>query len=152
MAILLPMRSTCSPAAKISWACAAAAPAARPFEVVDEIQREAQTRYSAEEHALQQKLKATEAKLAGLTGKDQAETPATLSPEQTKAIEQFRADMLQTRRQLRDVQAALRSNIQDLKNGLEFLDIALIPIIVAVVAVIVGMVRVRRRRRRTAEA
>ena len=125
--------------------------AARPFEVVDEIQREAQTRYSAEEHALQQKLKATEAKLADLTGKDQADTPATLSPEQTKAIAQFRVDMLQTRRQLRDVQAALRSNIQSLKNGLEFLDIALIPIIVAIVAVIVGAVRLRRRQRRTAE-
>jgi uncharacterized membrane protein len=59
--------------------------------------------------------------------------------------------MLQTRRQLRDVQGALRSNIQSLKNGLEFLDIALIPIIVAIVAVIVGAVRLRRRQRRPAE-
>ena len=126
--------------------------AARPFEVVDRIQREAQTRYSAEERALQQKLKATEAKLADLTGKDQTDTPATLSPEQTKAIEQFRGDMVQTRHQLRDVQAALRSNIQELKDGLEFLDIALIPIIVAVVAIIVGAVRLKRRRRRVVEA
>jgi ABC-type uncharacterized transport system involved in gliding motility auxiliary subunit len=125
---------------------------ARPFEVVDEIQRKAQARYSDEEHSLQQKLKATEAKLADLTGKDQTETPANLSPEQTKAVAQFRVDMLQTRRQLRDVQAALRSNIQHLKDGLEFLNIALIPIIVAVIAVIVGVVRVRRRRRRIAEA
>jgi ABC-type uncharacterized transport system involved in gliding motility auxiliary subunit len=124
--------------------------AARPFEVVDEIERNAQARYSAEEHALQQKLKETEAKLADLTGKDQTETPANLSPEQTKAIAQFRVDMLQTRRQLRDVQAALRSNIQRLKDALEFFNIALIPIIVAAVAVILGAVRVRRRRRRTA--
>jgi ABC-type uncharacterized transport system involved in gliding motility auxiliary subunit len=126
--------------------------AARPFEVVDRIQREAQMRYSAEERALQQRLKATEAKLADLTGKDQTDTPATLSPEQTKAIEQFRGDMVQTRHQLRDVQAALRSNIQELKDGLEFLDIALIPIIVAVVAIIVGAVRLKRRRRRVVEA
>jgi ABC-type uncharacterized transport system involved in gliding motility auxiliary subunit len=126
--------------------------AARPFTVVDRLQREAQARYSAEEHALQQKLKATEAKLADLTGKDETDTPANLSPEQTKAIAQFRADMLQTRRQLRDVQAALRSDIQRLKGGLEFLDIALVPIIVAVVAVIVGAVRLRSRRRRTSDA
>jgi ABC-type uncharacterized transport system involved in gliding motility auxiliary subunit len=126
--------------------------AARPFEVVDRIQREAQARYSAEEHALQQTLKGTEAKLANLTGKDQADTPAALSPEQTKAVEQFRADMLQTRRQLRDVQAALRSNIQWLKERLEFFDIALIPIIVAGAAIVVGAVRVRRRRRRAVEA
>ncbi|MBV8119939.1 MAG: Gldg family protein [Alphaproteobacteria bacterium] len=125
--------------------------AARPFEVVDEFQRKAQARYSAEEHALEQKLKATEAKLAGLTGKDQTETPANLSPEQTKAVAQFRLDILQTRRQLRDVQAALRSNIQRLQEGLEFLDIAMIPIIVAVIAVVVGVVRMRRRRRRIAE-
>jgi uncharacterized membrane protein len=101
---------------------------------------------------LRQKLKGTEAKLADLTGKDQADAPATLSPEQSKAIQEFRADMLQTRRQLRDVQAALRSNIQQLKEAVEFLDIALIPIIVAVVAIVVGAVRLKRRRRRMVEA
>ena len=126
--------------------------AARPFEVVDEIERKAQARYSAEEHALQQKLSATETRLAELTGKNQTDTPSNLSPEETKAIAQFRVDMLQTRRQLRDVQAALRSNIERLKDGLEFFDIALIPIIVAVIAVIVGVLRLRRRRRRIADA
>jgi ABC-type uncharacterized transport system involved in gliding motility auxiliary subunit len=125
---------------------------ARPFEVVDEIERNAQARYSAEERALQQKLKATETQLAELTGKSQTDTPANLSPEETKTIAQFRIDMLQTRRQLRDVQAALRSNIRDLRNGLEFLDIALIPLIVAALAIVVGAVRRSRRRRRVAEA
>ena len=126
--------------------------AARPFEVIDEIERQAQTRYSAEEHTLEQKLKATESQLAELTGKNQTDTPANLSPEETKTIAQFRVDMLQTRRQLRDVQAALRSNIQHLKDGLEFLDIALVPLIVAALAIVVGWVRRRRRRRRLAEA
>ena len=125
---------------------------ARPFEVVDRIQRDAQEHYSAEERALQQKLKDTQAKLADLTGKDQANAPTTLSPEQTKTIEEFRADMLQTRRQLRNVQSALRSDIGRLKGMLEFLDIALIPVIVAAVAVILGIVRLKRRGRRAAEA
>ncbi|MBV8131176.1 MAG: GldG family protein [Alphaproteobacteria bacterium] len=125
---------------------------ARPFQVVDRIERDAQERYSAEERALQQKLKDTQAKLADLTGKDQANPPTTLSPEQTKTIEEFRADMLQTRRQLREVQSALRSDIGRLKAALEFLDIALIPIIVAAVAVILGVVRLKRRSRRAAEA
>jgi ABC-type uncharacterized transport system involved in gliding motility auxiliary subunit len=124
--------------------------AARPFEVVDRIQRDAQERYSAEERGLQQKLKDTQAKLTDLTGKDQANAPTTLSPEQTKTIEEFRADMLQTRRQLRNVQSALRSDIGRLKGLLEFLDIALIPIIVAAVAVILGIVRLKRRGRRAA--
>jgi gliding motility-associatede transport system auxiliary component len=125
---------------------------ARPFEVVEQIQSEAQARYSAEEHTLQAKLKDTQAKLASLTGKDQAEAPKTLSPEQTKAIEEFRAELVQTRRQLRNVQAALRSDIGRLKTGLEFVDIALIPIVVAVIAVVLGAIRLRRRQRRTAQA
>jgi ABC-type uncharacterized transport system involved in gliding motility auxiliary subunit len=125
---------------------------ARPFQVVNRIERDAQERYSAEERALQQKLKDTQAKLADLTGKDQTNAPPTLSAEQAKTIEEFRGDMLQTRRQLRDVQSALRSDIGRLKAVLEFLDIALIPIIVAAVAVILGVVRLKRRSRRAAEA
>ena len=124
----------------------------RPFEVVERIQSEAQARYSDKERALQAKLKDTQAKLASLTGKDQANAPASLSEEQTKAVEEFRADMVQTRRQLRDVQAALRSNIGHLKTGLEFLDIALIPIIVAAAAIVLGALRLRRRSRRITEA
>ncbi|MBO0735049.1 MAG: GldG family protein [Alphaproteobacteria bacterium] len=124
---------------------------ARPFDVVEDIQNRAEARYSAEEHALQTKLKDTRAKLESLTGKDQATAPTSLSAEQTKAIEEFRADMVQTRRQLRNVQAALRNDITRLKVGLEFFDIALIPIIVAVVALILGAVRLRRRSRRMAE-
>jgi ABC-type uncharacterized transport system involved in gliding motility auxiliary subunit len=125
---------------------------ARPFEVVERIQTEAQARYSAEERALQARLKDTQAKLASLTGKDQANAPANLSAEQTRAIEEFRSDMVQTRRQLRDVQAALRSDIGHLKTGLEFFDIALIPIIVAAAAIVLGALRLRRRSRRIREA
>jgi ABC-type uncharacterized transport system involved in gliding motility auxiliary subunit len=124
---------------------------ARPFTVVDRIQREAQARYSAEEHSLQQKLKATEAKLAQLTGKDENGAPAALSADQTKAIAEFRTDMLQTRRQLRQVQAALRSDIGRLKAGLEFVDIALVPIIVAIVAIGLAAMRLRRRHRRAVQ-
>jgi ABC-type uncharacterized transport system involved in gliding motility auxiliary subunit len=125
---------------------------ARPFEVVDRIERDAQERYSAEERSLQQKLKDTQAKLADLTGKDQANAPTGLSPDQAKAIEEFRADTLQTRRQLRAVQAALRGDVASLKAWLEFLDIALVPIIVASVAIILGILRLKRRSRRAAEA
>jgi ABC-type uncharacterized transport system involved in gliding motility auxiliary subunit len=125
---------------------------ARPFEVVERIQRDAQMRYSAEERALQDKLKDTRTKLESLTGKDQSGAPATLSADQTKAIEEFRTDMVQTRRQLRDVQAALRNDINRLKNGLEFVNIALIPIILVIAATFLGAVRLRRRHRRAAEA
>ena len=125
---------------------------ARPFEIVDNIQRAADDRYRAEERALQDKLKETQTKLQDLTGKGDANAAAPLSPEQARTIEQFRADMLQTRKQLREVQSALRGDIQRLKTLLEFFDIALIPILVAAAALVVGALRLRRRSLRAAHA
>ena len=125
---------------------------ARPFALVDRIRRAADERYSAEERRLQQKLKLTEAKLQNVTAGQNADAAVTLSPEQTRAIAQFRADMLQTRRQLRAVQRALRGNIARLKGMLEFFDIALVPLLVAALAIVLGIVRLKRRRRRASEA
>jgi ABC-type uncharacterized transport system involved in gliding motility auxiliary subunit len=125
--------------------------AARPFAVVERIRHAAESRYSAEKQALQTRLKDTEAKLASLTGSREAGAAATLSPNQAKAIDQFRVDLVETRRQLRAVQAALRRDIARLKAWLEFVDIALVPIVVAIVAVVLATVRLRRRRRRTVE-
>jgi len=48
------------------------------------------------------------------------------------------------------VQGALRQDIERLKFLLEFVNIALIPLLVAVAAVVLGALRVRRRRRRPA--
>jgi len=120
---------------------------ARPFTVVEEIQRAADERYAAEQRALQDKLKQTQQKLRELTGNDPA-NPAALSPEQARAIDEFRAEMVATRQQLRAVQAALRQDIEWLKAILEFCDIALVPILVAVAAIVLGGLRLRRRRRR----
>src|SRR5262249_60763635 len=91
------------------------------------------------------------ARLAAHAGKNQASRRTSLSAKQTKAIEEFRGDMVQPRRQLRDVQAALLSDIERLKNWLKFFNIALIPIVVALTAVVLGLLRLRRRHRRTAE-
>ena len=124
---------------------------ARPFEVVQDIQRDADARYSAKEKELQDKLKDTEAKIRDLRSKEQQGNPAVTS-EQASTIESFRADLLKTRQQLRDVQLALRQNIDRLKNALQFVDIALVPILVALVAVLLGIARMNRRRRRAAHA
>lgn len=124
---------------------------ARPFTLVEQIQREADDRYAAEQQALQQKLKEAQAKLRDMTSGDQTETSAALTPEQARAVDQFRADMVATRRQLRGVQAALRQDIEQLKLILEFCDIALVPLVVAAAAIVVGALRLRRWRRRPGE-
>jgi ABC-type uncharacterized transport system involved in gliding motility auxiliary subunit len=118
---------------------------ARPFEVVEQTQREANDRYVAEQRSLEDKLKQTEAKLHSLTAGDNTANAASVTADQTKEIDKFRADMLATRQQLRGVQAALRENIERLKVILEFFDIALMPVIVVAVAIVIAALRRRRR-------
>jgi ABC-type uncharacterized transport system involved in gliding motility auxiliary subunit len=123
---------------------------ARPFVLVETIQRAADQEYAARQQTLEAKLKETQAKLHNLTGGEGGAASAPLSPDQEKAIAQFRADMLTTRQELRQVQAALRRDISRLKTILEFADIALIPIIIAAAALVLGALRARKRRRRAA--
>ena len=73
---------------------------------------------------------------------------AILTPEQIKTIDEFRTEMLNTRQQLRQVQRALREDIDTLDARLKFLNIGLIPILVALVAIVLGVTRRRRRSRR----
>ena len=120
----------------------------RPFELVQEIQRAADDRYAAEQQALERKLKQTQAKLRELSAGEPADTKAVLAPEQARAVERFRAEAAATRRELRGVQSALRQDIERLKLILEFVDIALVPIIVAAAALVLGALRLRRWRRR----
>ncbi|HZS85237.1 MAG TPA: Gldg family protein [Stellaceae bacterium] len=119
---------------------------ARPFEVVQNIQRAADNRYSTQEHELQEKLKATEAKIKDL--RDDKNGNIVLTADQTKAIDNFKAEMLRTRQQLREVQLKLNQDIDRLKARLQFIDIALVPILVGIVAIVLGIVRLQRRKRR----
>lgn len=126
----------------------------RPFELVQDIQRDAEQRYSAKEKELQEKLKDTEAKLkdARVVKEEQGKAGIVLTSEQTQAVDNFRAELVRTRQQLRDVQLALRQDIDGLKFRLEFFNIALVPILVGIVALVLGIVRLRRRSRRAAHA
>lgn len=122
--------------------------AVRPFTLVQNIQRAADTRYQASEKGLEDKLKDTEQKLKDL--RDKGTHPAgTVDAAQNETIENFRAQLLATRRQLRKVQLAEREDIDRLQSWVEFFDVALIPILVAFAALVIGTVRLRRRQRRT---
>ena len=121
---------------------------ARPFEVVQEIQRRADARSQAREKDLEQQLKDTQAKIKELQGKEGPGGNVTLAAEQNQTLDNFRTQMLQIRAQLRQVQLDLRQDIDRLKAALEFFDIALIPLLVGLAAIVLGIVRMRRRRRR----
>lgn len=123
---------------------------ARPFEVVQTLQRDADNRYSSQEKELQDKLKDTQAKIKDLQSDKSGKI--VLNAEQTSTLDNFRKEMVQTRQQLRDVQLRLNQNIRSLKSRLVFADVALIPILVGIVAIILGIVRLQRRKRRAAHS
>ena len=118
----------------------------RPFVVVQELERAAEERFRETERSLQAQVRETEAQLAELQlGGDGAQ--AVLTPEQQQSIVAFRERLVSARKQLRDVQLALRQDIERLGATLELLNVALVPVLVALVGAVVALLRARRRRR-----
>jgi ABC-type uncharacterized transport system involved in gliding motility auxiliary subunit len=124
----------------------------RPFEVVRAIERDAEARLRGTERELQDKLNEVKKNLRDAETGDKAGSTPSLTPQQQQTIEKFRAEMLDTRKQLREVQLALRRDIDRLDGVLRFINIGLVPIVVAAIALVVGAVRLARRRRRAAHA
>lgn len=125
----------------------------RPFELVDAMRRQAEAEFRAREQALQKRLEETEAKLRELrrgTG-EAGRTDPVLTPEQRAAIDAARADILETRRELRAVQRDLRREIEGLQTTLRLANIVAVPVVVALIAIALGVWRIRRRARRAQE-
>lgn len=120
---------------------------ARPFDLVQKIRAEADARYLAKAQELQNRLKDTEKKLASLQ-KEGGGSQQILTDAQQKEIDKFRTEMLSTRKSLRDVQHALRVDIDRLDALLKFVNIGLIPILIGIAAIVVAVARVTRRSRR----
>ncbi|HKO06460.1 MAG TPA: Gldg family protein [Alphaproteobacteria bacterium] len=123
---------------------------ARPFDLVQRLRAQADARYLAQAQELQNRLKDAEKKLASLEKEGEAGSRQILSAAQQQEIEKFRAETLRTRKSLREVQHALRVDIERLDEVLKFVNIALIPILIGIAAIVVALVRAARRRRRHA--
>jgi ABC-type uncharacterized transport system involved in gliding motility auxiliary subunit len=118
----------------------------RPFTLVDDMQRRAEARYRQTQQTLQAHLQDTQKQLTQLRQGD-AGAQATVTPEQTAAIENARQDIVSTRRRLREVQLNLKREIDRLEMALRIFDIFLVPALLAVLAIVLGLVRSRRRSR-----
>ncbi len=131
---------------------------ARPFELVEEIRREADAKFRQTERALRERLERTEARLRELRG---GATPAAaggerpqavITPEQRAEIDAAREEIQRTRRELRGVQLELRRDIEWLEGVLRFANIAVVPALLVLFAVGLGVLRARRRARAAAAA
>lgn len=119
----------------------------RPFTRVAEIRRAAEAQYRAKEQELSRKLAELQRKL-GAMEVEGGEDAALLTAEQRAELDQARVELLATRRELRDVQHALRQDIESLRDRLRFANIAAVPILVGLVAIILALARRVRFRRR----
>jgi ABC-type uncharacterized transport system involved in gliding motility auxiliary subunit len=115
----------------------------RPFELIERMRAEADSRYRAKEQDLTNELKETEKKLTQLPKAAEGSNDV-LTPEQAKTIAGFRSQVLAIRSQLRDVQFALNRDVDDLKNLITALNVGAVPVTVGVVALAFGLRRPRR--------
>jgi len=118
----------------------------RSFQLVHEIRQAAEIRYRTKEQELQTKLVDVRAKLNKLMRREEATGKVVLNSKEKELIETFRGEMSDIRIGLRDVQHALRSDIERLDSWLKFFNIAAIPLLLGF-AIIVGMIYRRSRQR-----
>jgi ABC-type uncharacterized transport system involved in gliding motility auxiliary subunit len=116
----------------------------RPFDVVDEIRRDAETEFRQQEQMLEAALEETERNIAELQ-QERTSNDVLLSPEQEQAIENFRLEQLNTRKELRAVQFELQKNVAQLGTTLKFINIGLVPLMIVFITLIIGFIRTQKK-------
>ena len=122
----------------------------RPFDLVEDIRRQADAQFRQSEQQLTERLQATERRLRelrqGTAGEGARNTnQAVITAEQRAEIDRAREEIANTRRQLRAVQLELRQDIETLETWLRIGNIALVPVMLTLFALGIGMLRSRRR-------
>ena len=123
---------------------------ARPFELVQKLQDDAENKYRAKERALMKELEDVQKKMGKLQTQERAKGASVLSSKQKQAIIKFRKRVLEIRRELRQVQLNLRRDIDNLDSRLRLINIAAMPAAIALFAIVIALVRRNRKRARTA--
>ena len=102
----------------------------RTFTLVENLRLDAERQYREKEEALTAKLKSVEAELQKL--QTAAATNNVIADEkENAAIDGFKTQVIETRRELRQVKLALGRSITSLDGWLKFANIALVPLLIA---------------------
>lgn len=121
----------------------------RPFKVVEALQRDAERRFLSEQANLQTKISDTEKRIKAL----QTSSPSGQEGGEARVqaeITKFRAQLVESRKALRNVQRNLRRDIDDLAGKVRFLNVIAMPLLVAGIALVLAFFRHRRRKARVA--
>jgi ABC-type uncharacterized transport system involved in gliding motility auxiliary subunit len=120
------------------------APSGRPFTKVQNIRQAAELEFRAKEQSLQEKLEDARNKLRSLQRQSGAKETIIITSEDRVAIDDIQKQMIATRGELRDVQRALRKDLESLEAKLKFINIGLIPILLvlgAFIVIVTGRIR-----------
>jgi ABC-type uncharacterized transport system involved in gliding motility auxiliary subunit len=120
----------------------------RPFERVQEIQREADQRFLARKEELNRRLQDAERRLRELQQAKGEGSDELVTAAQREEEERVRAEFVQTRRDLRDVEHQRLKEIERLGTSLKWINIALMPALVCAAAIALGAWRVQQRNRK----
>lgn len=112
----------------------------RPFQVVDTMVQEAEFKYRSKEQELLAEIEKTEQNIQKLQDEEQ-QSGVILTAEQQTEIEDFRADMIGLRQELRGVQRSLREDVDALDTRLKFLNIWAVPLVIAMIAMGLALFR-----------
>jgi ABC-type uncharacterized transport system involved in gliding motility auxiliary subunit len=118
----------------------------RPFDVVQDLSREAEARYLENANNLQARLAETERQLGELEATVGNDNILRLNPEQEAAILRFQEEKVHIRKQLRDVRHQLNEDIETLGSTLKFLNIALVPLLLTLLLLGANFLRMNRSR------
>jgi ABC-type uncharacterized transport system involved in gliding motility auxiliary subunit len=120
----------------------------RPFERVQELQRDSDQRFLARQQELERKLQDIERRMNELQKAKADGSEELVTAEQRAEEEKAREEFVQTRRDLRDVKHQLHKDIAGLGTSLKWLNIALMPALVCAAAVALGAWRSGQRSRK----
>jgi len=116
----------------------------RPFDVVLDLQRNAQEKYMAEETRLQERLTDAQRRLGELQSKKDEKQRFILSAQQKREIQNFQRQVAKTKKELKLVRRKLREDIERLGMKVKAINILLMPALVSLVGVGFGLFRRKR--------
>lgn len=116
----------------------------RPFERVNEIQRAAEARYISREKELQDQIRKTEMRIAQLQRERTDQSSLIMTPEQEAELKKAQGEVIDARKELRQVQFDLRRDVADLGTRLMVVNVILWPLFIAAGAALWVAARARR--------
>ena len=116
----------------------------RPFTRVQEIETRAQAAFREELEALQEREREARQRLEDLQRQADPDQRMFVTPAQEETIRQYREELFQTERRIRDLQRELRRDVDRLGLWVKGINIALVPGLVALFGLGHGLLRRRR--------